>query len=80
MYASVLTAATALQDIFTLFWLDRSFKFVSKTSNFLIPIVGWSMFLTGRACKHLFVLPFSFRSFFQRLLARCQCKQQRFNC
>ena len=37
-----------LQDIFTLFYLDRPFKFVSKTSNFLIPIVGWSMFLTGR--------------------------------
>lgn len=38
-----------LQDIFTLFQLDRPFKFVSKTSNFLIPIVGWSMFLTGQA-------------------------------
>ena len=38
-----------LQDIFTLFQLDRPFKFVSKTSNFLIPIVGWSMFLTGAA-------------------------------
>lgn len=36
-----------LQDIFTLFHLDRPFKFVSKTSNFFIPIVGWSMFLTG---------------------------------
>ncbi|CAL8469963.1 g9505 [Coccomyxa elongata] len=34
-------------DIFTLFHLDRPFKFVSKTSNFFIPIVGWSMFLTG---------------------------------
>ncbi|KAL3138602.1 hypothetical protein ABBQ32_006368 [Trebouxia sp. C0010 RCD-2024] len=34
-------------DIFTLFHLNRSFKFVSKTSNFLIPIIGWSMFLTG---------------------------------
>jgi hypothetical protein len=38
---------TWLQDIFTLFHLDRPFKFVSKTSNFFIPIVGWSMFLTG---------------------------------
>lgn len=36
-----------LQDIFTLFHVDRPFKFVSKTSNFFIPIVGWSMFLTG---------------------------------
>lgn len=35
------------QDIFSLFHLDRPFKFVSKTSNFYIPIVGWSMFLTG---------------------------------
>jgi 1-acyl-sn-glycerol-3-phosphate acyltransferase len=34
-------------DIYTLFWLDRPFKFISKTSNFLIPIIGWSMFLTG---------------------------------
>jgi 1-acyl-sn-glycerol-3-phosphate acyltransferase len=34
-------------DIYTLFWLGRPFKFISKTSNFLIPVVGWSMFLTG---------------------------------
>eukprot|EP00793_Prasinoderma_coloniale_P004742 PRCOL_00000503-RA len=34
-------------DIFTLFSLWRGFKFVSKTSVFMIPIVGWSMFLTG---------------------------------
>ncbi|KAK9808433.1 hypothetical protein WJX73_004860 [Symbiochloris irregularis] len=34
-------------DIFTLFQLGRPFKFVSKTSIFLIPIVGWSMWLTG---------------------------------
>jgi 1-acyl-sn-glycerol-3-phosphate acyltransferase len=37
----------SFMDIFALFHLMRSFKFVSKTSNFLIPIVGWSMFLTG---------------------------------
>lgn len=37
-----------LQDIFTLFHLNRPFKFVSKKSNFLIPIIGWSMFLTGQ--------------------------------
>lgn len=37
------------QDIFTLFHLNRPFKFVSKTSNFLIPIIGWSMFLTGQS-------------------------------
>eukprot|EP00879_Flechtneria_rotunda_P016294 GHRR01017048.1.p1 GENE.GHRR01017048.1~~GHRR01017048.1.p1 ORF type:complete len:166 (+),score=51.23 GHRR01017048.1:665-1162(+) len=34
-------------DIYSLFHLQRPFKFISKTSNFLIPIVGWSMFLTG---------------------------------
>jgi len=35
-------------DIYTLLtMLPRPFKFVSKTSNFLIPIIGWSMFLTG---------------------------------
>eukprot|EP00884_Botryococcus_braunii_P019371 jgi/Botrbrau1/6117/Bobra.331_2s0012.1 len=34
-------------DIFTLFHLNRPFKFVSKTSVFFIPIIGWSMFLTG---------------------------------
>ncbi|BBN03639.1 1-acyl-sn-glycerol-3-phosphate acyltransferase [Marchantia polymorpha subsp. ruderalis] len=34
-------------DIYTLFMLGRSFKFISKTSNFLIPIIGWSMYLTG---------------------------------
>ena len=36
-----------VQDIYTLFHLHRDFKFISKTSNFLIPIIGWSMFLTG---------------------------------
>ena len=35
------------QDIYSLFHLQRPFKFISKTSNFMIPIVGWSMFLTG---------------------------------
>jgi 1-acyl-sn-glycerol-3-phosphate acyltransferase len=34
-------------DIFSLFRLFRPFKFVSKTSVFMFPIVGWSMFLTG---------------------------------
>ena len=34
-------------DIYTLFHLNRDFKFISKTSNFLIPMIGWSMFLTG---------------------------------
>lgn len=34
-------------DVFTLLHLHRDFKFISKTSNFFIPIVGWSMFLTG---------------------------------
>ena len=44
-------SVAVLQDIFTLFHLDRPFKFVSKTSNFFIPIVGWSMFLTGGAAR-----------------------------
>ena len=39
------------QDIYSLFHLDRPFKFISKTSIFMIPIVGWSMFLTGK-CEH----------------------------
>ncbi len=43
----LLMGDAVLQDIFTLFHLNRPFKFVSKTSNFFIPIVGWSMFLTG---------------------------------
>ena len=34
-------------DIYTLFHLNCDFKFISKTSNFFIPIIGWSMFLTG---------------------------------
>jgi 1-acyl-sn-glycerol-3-phosphate acyltransferase len=34
-------------DIYTLFQLGRPFKFISKTSNFLIPLIGWSMYLTG---------------------------------
>mmetsp|Transcript_26947 Transcript_26947/g.67878 ORF Transcript_26947/g.67878 Transcript_26947/m.67878 type:complete len:339 (+) Transcript_26947:152-1168(+) len=34
-------------DIYTLFHLDRNFKFISKLSNFLIPLIGWSMFMTG---------------------------------
>ena len=34
-------------DIYTLFHVNRDFKFISKTSNFFIPIIGWSMFLTG---------------------------------
>lgn len=37
----------SFMDIYSLFYLGRPFKFISKTSNFLIPIVGWSMFLTG---------------------------------
>ena len=41
----------ALQDIYSLFHLNRPFKFISKTSNFLIPIIGWSMFMTGGVCS-----------------------------
>jgi 1-acyl-sn-glycerol-3-phosphate acyltransferase len=37
----------SFMDIFSLFHLRRPFKFISKTSNFVIPIIGWSMFLTG---------------------------------
>ena len=35
------------QDIFSLYHLKRSLKYISKLSNFLIPVIGWSMFLTG---------------------------------
>ena len=34
-------------DIYSMFHLNRSFKYISKLSNFVIPIIGWSMFLTG---------------------------------
>ncbi|GMY35617.1 1-acyl-sn-glycerol-3-phosphate acyltransferase 1, chloroplastic-like [Fagus crenata] len=34
-------------DIYTLLTLGRSFKFISKTSIFLYPIIGWAMFLLG---------------------------------
>lgn len=34
-------------DIFTLFHVQRPFKFISKLSIFFIPIIGWAMFLTG---------------------------------
>ncbi|KAL8153491.1 hypothetical protein V2J09_011251 [Rumex salicifolius] len=34
-------------DIYTLMTLGRSFKFISKTSVFLYPIIGWAMFLIG---------------------------------
>jgi 1-acyl-sn-glycerol-3-phosphate acyltransferase len=51
-------------DIFSLFHLDRPFKFVSKTSNFYIPIVGWSMFLTG----HVMINRMDTRSMMQCLL------------
>jgi 1-acyl-sn-glycerol-3-phosphate acyltransferase len=34
-------------DIYSLFHLRRPFKFISKVSNFIIPIIGWSMYLTG---------------------------------
>jgi len=37
----------SFMDIYSMFHLRRPFKFISKTSNFLIPVVGWSMFLTG---------------------------------
>ncbi|XP_020248195.1 1-acyl-sn-glycerol-3-phosphate acyltransferase 1, chloroplastic [Asparagus officinalis] len=34
-------------DTYTLLTLGRNFKFISKTSIFVIPIVGWAMFLMG---------------------------------
>ncbi|KAG9137386.1 hypothetical protein Leryth_017713 [Lithospermum erythrorhizon] len=34
-------------DIHTLLKLGRSFKFISKTAIFLIPIIGWAMFFMG---------------------------------
>lgn len=36
-----------MQDIFSLLHLGRDFKFVSKGSIFMIPVVGWSMWVTG---------------------------------
>ncbi|XP_020577855.1 1-acyl-sn-glycerol-3-phosphate acyltransferase 1, chloroplastic-like [Phalaenopsis equestris] len=34
-------------DTYTLLTLGRCFKFISKTSIFLFPIIGWAMFLMG---------------------------------
>ncbi|XP_065857134.1 1-acyl-sn-glycerol-3-phosphate acyltransferase LPAT1, chloroplastic isoform X2 [Euphorbia lathyris] len=34
-------------DIYTLLTLGRSFKFISKTGIFLIPIIGWAMSMLG---------------------------------
>ncbi|XP_072956681.1 1-acyl-sn-glycerol-3-phosphate acyltransferase BAT2, chloroplastic isoform X2 [Typha angustifolia] len=34
-------------DIYTLLTLGRCFKFISKTSIFLFPIIGWAMFFLG---------------------------------
>ena len=50
-FSSRQTVLSLPQDIYTLFHLHRDFKFISKTSNFLIPIIGWSMFLTGASSE-----------------------------
>ncbi|KAK3012135.1 hypothetical protein RJ639_011759 [Escallonia herrerae] len=34
-------------DIYALLTLGRSFKFISKTAIFLIPVIGWAMYLMG---------------------------------
>lgn len=34
-------------DIYTLLTLGKPFKFISKTSIFLFPIIGWAMFFLG---------------------------------
>ncbi|PRQ46114.1 putative 1-acylglycerol-3-phosphate O-acyltransferase [Rosa chinensis] len=34
-------------DIYVLLTIGRPYKFISKTSIFLIPIIGWAMFLLG---------------------------------
>ncbi|KAI3987608.1 hypothetical protein MKX01_007074 [Papaver californicum] len=34
-------------DIYPLLILGRTFKFISKTSIFLFPIIGWAMYLLG---------------------------------
>ncbi|KAJ3680237.1 hypothetical protein LUZ60_016515 [Juncus effusus] len=34
-------------DIYTLLTLNRCFKFISKRSIFVFPIIGWAMFLMG---------------------------------
>lgn len=34
-------------DIYTLLSLGKSFKFISKTGIFVIPIIGWAMYMMG---------------------------------
>lgn len=34
-------------DTYTLLTLGRSFKLISKTSIFLIPVIGWAMYMMG---------------------------------
>ncbi|KAF3789223.1 1-acyl-sn-glycerol-3-phosphate acyltransferase 1 [Nymphaea thermarum] len=34
-------------DIYTLLTLGRTFKFISKRGIFLIPVIGWAMFIMG---------------------------------
>lgn len=34
-------------DIYTLLTLGKSFKFISKTGIFLIPVIGWAMSMMG---------------------------------
>lgn len=34
-------------DIYTLLTLGRCFKFISKTSIFMLPVIGWAMYLLG---------------------------------
>lgn len=50
-------------DIFTLFHLGKDFKFVSKPSIFMIPIVGWSMWLTGHVSLNRKMDAAGFRQF-----------------
>jgi len=37
----------SMVDIFVLFRLFKHFKWVSKASNFRIPLIGWNMYLNG---------------------------------
>eukprot|EP01024_Parvocaulis_polyphysoides_P006545 TRINITY_DN11776_c1_g1_i3.p1 TRINITY_DN11776_c1_g1~~TRINITY_DN11776_c1_g1_i3.p1 ORF type:complete len:338 (-),score=40.14 TRINITY_DN11776_c1_g1_i3:113-1126(-) len=41
-------------DIYALFHLNRPFKFISKMATFLVPMIGWSMFLTGHVLLNRF--------------------------
>ena len=58
-------------DIYSLFHLRRPFKFISKVSNFIIPIIGWSMYMTG----HIALKRTDRKSQMKTLKARPECER-----